>query len=340
MMNRFSESQLLQLIEEDPERLRTLAHEVRCRRYPDRKASYLVMRIVSYTNVCVADCGYCAFYRRPGAPDAYVLSNEEIFRKIDHLRTVGGTVVAMEGGFNPKLRIDHYEQLFRSVRERYGDAIEVYGPTIVEVIFVARSSRIPLEEALIRLKGAGLRWIPGGGAEILTDPWRERLSPKKYSVREYLEGMELAQRLGYGTTATMVIGFGETWADRLGHLRRIRDLQDRTGGFSSFLPWTYQPDNTALKGSRIANDEYLKAVAVSRLFLDNVPVIRASFLTQHEKGARALRWGAHDFDIALEDQVTELAGARIERDVEKVLTWVRDAGLTPVKRLPFSLTVR
>ncbi len=204
------------------------------------------------------------------------------------------------------------------------------------MIFIARSSRISLEEALVRLKESGLRWIPGGGAEILTDGWRKKLSPKKYSVKEYLDGMELAQRLGFGTTATMVIGFGESWRDRIEHLQKIRDLQDKTGGFASFLLWTYQPENTVLGGSVADNDDYLRTLAISRLYLDNIPVIRASFLTQHDKGPLALTSGAHDFDIPLEDQVTQLAGARIEEDVEKVLGWVRAAGIEPIKRAPFT----
>lgn len=337
MISRLSDQQALGLWGEELGALRRRAHEVRCSHYPDGQASYIIMRIVSITNVCVADCSYCAFYRRPSDGEAYVLSKDQIFSKIDHLKSVGGSLVAMEGGFNPKLKIDHYEDLFRSVRERYGDSIEVYGPTIVEVIFIARSSRLSLEETLIRLREAGLRWIPGGGAEILTDPWRARLSPKKYSVKEYLDGMELAQKLGFGTTATMVIGFGESFGDRITHLRHLRDLQERTGGFASFLLWTYQPENTALGGRLADNDDYLRTLALSRLYLDNIPVIRASFLTQYDKGPLALTSGAHDFDIPLEDQVTELAGARIEENIEKVLGWVRDAGVTPVKRNPYPL---
>jgi cyclic dehypoxanthinyl futalosine synthase len=283
----------------------------------------------------VADCSYCAFYRKPNDPEGYVLSNEAIFKKLDDLLDVGGSLVAMEGGFHPKLKIDHYENLFRAVRTRYGDTLEIYGPTIVEVIFIARSSRISLEEALLRLQKAGLYWIPGGGAEILTDSWRQQLSPRKYSVQEYLDGMELAQHLGFGTTATMVIGFGESWEDRIEHLEHIRRLQDKTAGFHSFLLWTYQSDNTALGGKRISNEEYLKAVALSRLYLDNIPVIRASFLTQGREGPLALTWGASDFDVPLEDQVTQLAGATIEPRVEKVLGWVRSAGITPFKRDPW-----
>lgn len=335
-MKRLTDSEVVRLWDQDLSSLRARAHEARCRFYPDGKASYVVMRIVSYTNVCVANCSYCAFYRRAGDTAAYVLSREQVFQKVDELREVGGSVVAMEGGFNPKLRIDHYVDLFQAVRGRYGDSIEIYGPTIVEAIFIARASRVSLEEALVSLKKAGLRWIPGGGAEILTDDWRARLSPRKYTVKEYLEGMELAQTLGFGTTATMVIGFGERPKDRIEHLKHIRGLQDRTGGFSSFLLWTYQPDNTVLGGERADNDDYLRTLALSRLYLDNIPIIRASFLTQGEKGPLALTSGAHDFDIPLEDQVAQLAGAKIERDVEKVLGWVRAAGIEPLKRPPFS----
>ncbi|MBI2980798.1 MAG: radical SAM protein [Deltaproteobacteria bacterium] len=331
---RLTDQRALELWESPLQRLCQEAHEFRCRFYPDKKASYIIMRIVSYTNVCVADCSYCAFYRRPGNVEGYVLTEEEIFKKIDHLLAVGGSLVAMEGGFNPKLKIDHYERLFRAVRKKYGDRVEIYGPTIVEVIFIAKASRISPEEALVRLKESGLRWIPGGGAEILTDEWRKKLSPKKYSVKEYLGGIELAQRLGFGTTATMVIGFGESPKDRIEHLRHIRDLQEKTGGFSSFLLWSYQPDNTVLGGIRAENDDYLRMVAISRLYLGNIPVIRASVLTQGEGVAQALLSGAHDFDIPIEDQVTELAGARIERNVEKVLGWVRAAGVEPVKRSP------
>jgi cyclic dehypoxanthinyl futalosine synthase len=335
MNTRLNLSSALALLNGDSEELRLQAHAKRCEYLDEGTATYLIMRIVSYTNICVADCSYCAFYRKPSDPEGYVLSNEAIFKKIDDLLEAGGSLVAMEGGFHPKLKIDHYENLFQAVRERYGNKIEIYGPTIVEVIFIARSSRISLEEALLRLQKAGLHWIPGGGAEILTNTWRQKLSPRKYSVEEYLDGMELAQKLGFGTTATMVIGFGESWEDRLEHLEHIRNLQDKTGRFSSFLLWTYQSDHTALGGERIDNEEYLKSVAISRLYLDNIPMIRASFLTQGKEGPLALKWGASDFDIALEDQVTQLAGVTIEPCVEKVLTSVKNAGIEPLQREPF-----
>lgn len=305
--------------------------------HPAEQATYLIMRIVSLTNVCVADCSYCAFYRRPGDKDAYVLTQDQIFSKVDELVERSGTMVAMEGGFHPKLKVEHYETLFRAMRARYGDRIEIYGPTIVEAIWIAKSSKISLEDCLRRLMAAGLRWIPGGGAEILTDEWRKKLSPNKYSVADYIEGMRTAQRLGMGTTATMVIGFGEPYDARVEHLRHIRDLQDETGRFASFLLWTYQSQNTALGGAVTSNEDYLRTVAIARLYLDNISHIRASVLTQGPGGPEALLYGANDFDIPLEDQVTQLAGATIENNINRVLGWVRERGLTPTPRTPFAI---
>lgn len=337
MTSRLTDSAALDLFQHaDLPTLQALATAAKHQQHPENQASYLIMRIVSLTNVCVADCSYCAFYRRPGDKEAYVLTQDQIFAKVDELVARGGTMVAMEGGFHPKLKIDHYETLFAAMRQRYGDSVEIYGPTIVEAIWIARSSKITLETCLTRLMAAGLRWIPGGGAEILTDHWRQKLSPKKYSVADYIDGMRTAQALGLGTTATMVIGFGEDVAARVEHLRHIRNLQDQTAGFSSFLLWTYQSQDTALGGHVTSNDDYLRSVAISRLYLDNIPHIRASILTQHQKGPEALLYGANDFDIPLEDQVTQLAGAKIEGNIDQVLDWVSARGITAVRRRPFS----
>lgn len=337
-MPRLTDAAALELFQHaDLPTLRQMATEAKWHHHPapDAHATYVIMRIVSLTNVCVADCAYCAFYRHLGDKDAYVLTHDQVFAKVDDLIARGGTMVAMEGGFHPKLKVEHYEDLFRAMRARYGDAIEIYGPTIVEAIWIAKSSKISLEECLKRLMAAGLRWIPGGGAEILTDDWRRKLSPNKYSVADYIDGMRTAQTLGMGTTATMVIGFGEDHAARVEHLQHIRNLQDETGGFTSFLCWTYQSVNTALGGDVTGNDDYLRTMAVSRLYLDTIPHLRASVLTQHENGPEALLYGANDFDIPLEDQVTQLAGATIEQDSEQVLNWVRARGLSPTRRPPF-----
>ena len=335
---RLSAEKALQLFYNEPlESLQAMAQEAHAKIHPANEATYLIMRIVSVTNICIADCKYCAFYRRPGHPEGYILSHEEIFKKTDELLAKGGSLVAMEGGFNPELKIDHYENLFRAMRKRYRDSIEIYGPTSVEVLFIARNSKISTEETLTRLQESGLRWIPGGGAEILTQEWRHKLSPKKYSVAQYFETMETAQRLGFGTTATMVIGFGEPFEARVEHLEKMRQHQDKTNGFASFLCWTFQTENTALGGTPTSNEDYLRTIAVARLYLDNIPTLRASLLTQGERGAEALRFGANDFDIALEDQVTQKAGVRLEDNVGQVLTWVQKQGITPVKRKPYAI---
>ncbi len=337
---RISDAAALELFQAaDLATLQVQATEAKLRVHPSpqAQASYIIMRIVSLTNVCMADCAYCAFYRHLGDKDAYVLAHDQVFAKVDELVRRGGSMVAMEGGFHPKLKVDHYESLFRAMRARYGGAIEIYGPTIVEAIWIAKSSKLSLEECLKRLMAAGLRWIPGGGAEILTDEWRKKLSPNKYSVADYINGMATAQKLGMGTTATMVIGFGEDDAARVEHLRHLRELQDRTGGFTSFLCWTYQSANTALGGRVTSNEDYLRTMAIARLYLDNIPHMRASVLTQHENGPEALLYGANDFDIPLEDQVTQLAGATIEQNIDCVLSWVKARGLTPLKRRPFPI---
>ncbi|MDO8644872.1 MAG: radical SAM protein [bacterium] len=334
-MGRISPQEAIELFNQPLSEIKALAHERRCQILPQNEATYLIMRIVSLTNVCVADCSYCAFYRKPGDPEGYVLTQGQIFEKVDELLAKGGKLVAMEGGFNPDLRIEHYEKLFSAMRKRYGEKIEIYGLTSVEILYVAKRSRLSLEEALKRLHASGLRWIPGGGAEVLTPGWRKLLSPKKYSVEQYFEIMEAGLKAGFGITSTMVIGFGEDAIARVEHLKRVRDFQDRTGGFKSFLCWTYQPANTALGGTVISNEEYLKTIAVARLFLDNIPHIRASILTQGEGAVAALHGGADDFDIPLEDQVTQQAGAKIEPNISKVLGWVEKTGLKPVAREPW-----
>ncbi len=335
-MTRLSEKEATEFFYHAPlSELQKEAAKVRADISPQGQATYIIMRIISVTNICVADCKYCAFYRRPGEKEGYVLSLSEIFEKTDALLSKGGSLVAMEGGFNPVLKIDHYENLFSAIRKRYGDKIEIYGPTSVEVLFIARNSKISLEETLKRLKNAGLCWIPGGGAEILTKEWRHKLSPKKYSVEQYFEVMTAAHHLGFGTTSTMVIGFGEPYEARVEHLQHLREHQDKTNGFASFLLWTYQSQNTALGGTVTSNEDYLRTVAISRLYLDNIKRVRASFLTQGIGGVEALLHGADDFDIALEDQVTQKAGVIIEDNVEMILTAVKNAGMTPVKRKPW-----
>jgi cyclic dehypoxanthinyl futalosine synthase len=306
--------------------LKRLAGEVRARYHDPRRATYMVMRIVNYTNVCVAQCDYCAFYVLPNQTGGYVLSRDEVFAKIDELVEIGGDLAAFNGGFNPKLPLDFYCDLFAAVRERYGDRVEFYALTIAEFVFLADRAGLSYAEAAARLREAGVHWITGGGSEILTEDFRARHAKWKYTVADYFEAQRAIVEAGLQTTATMVIGFDETLDERLEHLQRTRDFQDETGGLFSFLCWTYKPYGTAFGGREISPREYWRHIALSRIFLDNVKHIRTSVLTQNEDAFRALDYGADDFDLPIEDEVTEKAGATIDLDLEGLLAIPRRLG--------------
>ncbi|MFL5933074.1 MAG: radical SAM protein [Gaiellaceae bacterium] len=313
------------------EELQRLAGEVRARYHDPRRATYMVMRIINYTNVCVAQCDYCAFYVLPNQDGGYVLSREDVFAKIDELLELGGDLVGFNGGFNPRLPLDYYCDLFAAVRERYGERIEFYALTIAEFVFLADRAKLSYADAAARLREAGVHWVTGGGSEILTEDFRARHAKWKYTVRDYFEAQRAIVESGMKTTATMVIGFDETLDERLEHLQRTRDFQDvciRDGydGLFSFLCWTYKPYGTAFGGREISPQEYWRHIALSRIFLDNVKHVRTSVLTQNEEAFRALDYGADDFDLPIEDEVTQKAGARIELDLEGLLTVPRKLG--------------
>jgi cyclic dehypoxanthinyl futalosine synthase len=303
----------------DDEELKRLAGEVRARYHDPNRATYMVMRIINYTNVCVAQCDYCAFYVLPNQDGGYVLSREDVFAKIDELLEFGGDLVGFNGGFNPKLPLDYYCDLFASVRERYGDRVEFYALTVAEFVFLADRAKLSYAEAATRLRDAGVHWVTGGGSEILTEDFRARHAKWKYTVADYFDAQRAIVESGLRTTATMVIGFDETLDERLEHLQRTRDFQDETGGLFSFLCWTYKPYGTAFGGREISPQEYWRWIALSRIFLDNVEHIRTSVLTQNEEAFRALDYGADDFDLPIEDEVTQKAGARIELDLDALL---------------------
>jgi cyclic dehypoxanthinyl futalosine synthase len=308
------------------EELKRLAQGVRARWHEPDRATYMVMRIINYTNVCVAQCDYCAFYVLPNQDGGYVLSREDVFAKIDELVEFGGDLVAFNGGFNPRLPLDYYSDLFASVRERYGDRVEFYALTIAEFVFLADRAGLSYAEAAARLRDAGVHWVTGGGSEILTEDFRARHAKWKYTVADYFEAQRAVVESGMKTTATMVIGFDETLDERLEHLQRTRDFQDETGGLFSFLCWTYKPYGTAFGGREIVPQEYWRHIALSRIFLDNVPHIRTSVLTQNEDAFRALDYGADDFDLPIEDEVTQKAGATIDLDLEGLLAIPRRLG--------------
>jgi cyclic dehypoxanthinyl futalosine synthase len=326
-MSRLSVAEARELwLRQDDDELRELAAAARARFHEPDRATYMVMRIVNYTNVCVAQCDYCAFYVLPNQAGGYVLSREEVFSKIDELLDLGGDLVGFNGGFNPKLPLDYYCDLFASVRERYGDRVEFYALTVAEFVFLADRAKLPYAEAAARLRDAGVHWVTGGGSEILTEDFRKRHAKWKYTVADYFEAQKAIVEAGLRTTATMVIGFDETLDERLEHLQRTRDFQDETGGLFSFLCWTYKPYGTALGGREISAEEYRRWIALSRIFLDNVKHVRTSVLTQNEDAFRALDYGADDFDLPIEDEVTQKAGARIELDLERLLEIPRRLG--------------
>jgi cyclic dehypoxanthinyl futalosine synthase len=314
--------------EASDDELKALAQDVRAQYHDPKHATYMVMRIINYTNVCVAQCDYCAFYVLPNQDGGYVLSRSDVFAKIDDLVGVGGDLVAFNGGFNPKLPLEYYCDLFASVRERYGDRVEFYALTIAEFVYLADRAGLSYAEAAARLRDAGVHWITGGGSEILTEDFRKRHAKFKYTVREYFDAQRAIVEAGLKTTATMVIGFDETLDERLEHLQRTRDFQDETGGLFSFLCWTYKPYGTAFGGREISPNEYWRWIALSRIFLDNVKHVRTSVLTQNAEAFRALDYGADDFDLPIEDEVTQKAGATIELDLEGLLAVPRSLGYT------------
>lgn len=312
--------------------IRALASQVRARFHPPDACTYMVMRIVNYTNVCVAQCDYCAFYRLPGQAEGYVLSREAVFAKLDELLSLGGDLAAFNGGFNPHLPLDYYCDLFASIRERYGDRLEFYAMTIAEFLYLADRAKLQYSDAAERFGQAGVRWITGGGSEILTEGFRSRHSKFKYSVAQYFEAQRAILAAGLKTTATMVVGFDETLDERLEHLERTRDFQDRTGGLASFLCWTYKPYFTKAGGIEISTAEYLRHLALCRIYLDNVPRIRTSVLTQNERALEGLQYGADDFDLPIEDEVTQKAGATVSLEFDRILNVARRLGFRPEYR--------
>lgn len=312
--------------------LARLASAVRARFHAPDEATYLIMAIVNYTNVCVAKCDYCSFYRLPGAADSYLLSFEQVCAKIDQLRELGGTLVGFNGGFHPELRIHDYAELFGKIHARYPE-LEFFEMTVAEFMFACKVSKLPYDEGARILKSAGTRWVTGGGAEVLDEAFRKRHSPGKYKVADYYRAQRAILEAGIGSTATMVIGFGEPLSERLNHLEGLRRFQDEVqGGLASFLCWTYKSYGNALGGEEISDEEYLRWLAVSRIYLDNFVHIRTSVLTKNERALEGLRYGANDFDLPTEDEVTQMAGAQVSHAFADVLSHAERLGFRVVHR--------
>ena len=316
-------------------RIALAAHEIRMRKNPTEIVTYIIDRNINYTNVCNVVCTFCAFYRRPGKPDTYVHSFEEICKRIDETIALGGTGVLMQGGLHPDFGIEWYEDLLSRLHVLYPDfQLHCFSPPEIHNIHLI--SGLNYETILRRLKAAGLYSMPGGGGEILDDEVRRRVSTK-CTTQEWLDVMRAVHKVGLRSTATMMFGIGDKIEHRVRHLQRIRDLQDETGGFTAFIPWTFQRENTAL-GRKITEEptgiDYLKMLAVSRLFLDNVQHIQASWLTQGLRlGQTALRFGADDMgSIMIEENVVSAAGANEHANEKELRYQIREAGFIPQQR--------
>ena len=311
-----------------------LADEVRARKHPEGLVTYIIDRNVNYTNVCVAKCNFCAFYRDVGSPDGYVLGFDELFRKIDETIAVGGVQLLLQGGHNPDLPLNWYEDLFRAVKDRY-PSFKLHALSPPEVIHLSRLSQLPVAAIIDRLMAAGLDSIPGGGAEILVDRVRRLLHCYgKATADEWLDVMRHAHKAGLRTTATMMYGTVETSEERIEHLLRLRDLQDETGGFTAFITWSYQPDHTELAGAEATGIDYLRTLAIARLVLDNFDNLQASWVTQGGKvGQLSLAYGANDMgSVMIEENVVRAAGASYCMDEVEIVRNIEDAGFVAKRR--------
>ncbi|MBR8461982.1 dehypoxanthine futalosine cyclase [Campylobacter sp. faydin G-24] len=338
-MNRLSIEQAVELIENaDLQELGRMALAKKRELHPDKITTFIVDRNINYTNVCWVDCKFCAFYRHAKEEDAYVLSFDEIGKKIEELIDIGGTQILFQGGVHPKLKIEWYEELVDFITQNY-PSITIHGFSAVEIDYIARVSKISTREVLKRLKAKGLYSMPGAGAEILSDRVRDIIAPKKCDTADWLRIHKEAHECGIKTTATMMFGTVETTREIVKHWEHIRDLQDETGGFRAFILWSFQGLNTRLIAEypqivKQSSNRYLRLLAVSRLFLDNVQNIQSSWVTQGSYvGQLALLFGANDLgSTMMEENVVKAAGASFRMNQEQMINLIKDIGEYPAKR--------
>lgn len=309
------------------------ADSIRRRLHPDNCVTFVVDRNVNYTNVCESRCSFCAFYRDIDAADAYLLGHDSIFAKITELVEHGGTQLLMQGGLHPNLSITYFEELFSEIKRRF-PTVQNHSLSPAEICHLADQHNLSIIQVLERLKAAGLASVPGGGAEILVDEVRQAISPKKIGWRRWGEVMQAASSLGMTTTATMMFGSTETAEQIVEHLFRVREMQADGGSFTAFIPWTYQPGNTELGGSTATGVEYLKVLALSRIVLDNIMNIQASWVTQGAKLAQvALFFGANDLGgTMLEENVVAAAGCCFRMSQQEMIELIQTAGFTAAQR--------
>ncbi|MEK5259025.1 cyclic dehypoxanthinyl futalosine synthase [Paenibacillus sp. FSL L8-0663] len=325
---------------DEVEKIGHAANKVMNRMHPDPVKTFVIGRNINYTNVCDVYCRFCAFYRRPGSDEGYVLPDEVIFQKIKETQEVGGTEILMQGGVNPNLPFSYYTDLLKGIKERFPD-ITMHSFSPAEIHKMKEKSGLSMEETIRAIHEAGLDSLPGGGGEILDDRTRRKISRLKGSWRDWMDVMQTAHKVGMNTTATMVIGFGELMEERALHLLRVRDAQDEcienkynSEGFLAFIPWTFQPDNTNLKKERQTPEEYLKTVAISRLVLDNIKHIQSSWVTMGpEIGKKSLYYGCDDFgSTMIEENVVSAAGATYKVNIESILQLICETGHIPAQR--------
>ena len=339
MQKRLTKEEALDLIKNaDLKELGRLATARKKELHPDGITSFVIDRNINYTNICWVDCKFCAFYRHEKDEDAYVLTFDEIDAKIDELLEIGGTQILFQGGVHPKLKIEWYEDLVEHIHTKYPQ-ITIHGFSSIEIDFIARVSRISVEEVLTRLKAKGLASIPGAGAEILSDKVRDIIAPKKIDADVWVDIHRKAHKLGIKSTATMMYGTVESDEDIVDHLEMIRSLQDETGGFRAFIMWSFQGKNTELLRlipdmPKPSSNRYLRLLAVARLYLDNVPNIQSSWVTQGPYiGQMALHFGANDLgSTMMEENVVSSAGASFRMAKDEMIHLIRDIGETPAIR--------
>lgn len=309
-----------------------MADKIRQQKHPDNVVSFVVDRNINYTNICTSECKFCAFYRKEENSDTYVLSNEVIMEKIKETIEAGGTQIMLQGGLNPNLRLGYYVDLLKMIKSKYNITIHSFSPA--EIVHIAKQENMSVKAVLLSLHEAGLDSLPGGGAEILVDEIRYKISPKKITADQWLNVMEEAHKIGMKSTATMVIGFGETLEQRIEHMQKIKELQEKTGGFRAFITWTFQPGNTELGGKKTNAWEYLRTLAVTRIYLDNIEHIQGSWVTQgQETGQITLAFGANDLgSIMLEENVVRAAGTAYEMSINKMINLITASGKIPAQR--------
>lgn len=327
------EQALWLLTEADLLQIGKLADGARKQKHPDNRVSFVVDRNVNYSNICESKCKFCAFYCDADSDNAYLLDFKTIFAKVQELVDSGGTQLLMQGGLHPSLKIEWFEELFRQLSQRFPQ-VQIHSLSAAEICHIAELSGLSMPECLGRLQAAGLKSLPGAGAEVLVDEVRQQISPNKIGWQQWGEVMETAHALGMRSTATMMFGSTESPADIVEHLFRIREIQERSGGFTAFIPWTFQPDNTELGGETASGVDYLKVLALSRIVLDNVDNIQASWVTQGAEMAQvALSFGANDLGgTMLEENVVAAAGISFRMTKEEIVDLARGAGFTPVRR--------